>query len=206
MNRAIFHVHFLTAELLAGPLGDNSAMSAVAPDEEPAVSPLEGAVAGMRAAGERITARDTGAETRTIQRKVVDDLKALIEMARQQQGQPAQASSQPESPNAQSQPEEDAGQQTDQEPQESRQNGPASDGKNRENAADSEVRAANADVEEAQTILQRRLVDEVWGHLPARLRQKVQNVSSEKTLPRYEDLVRRYFEALAEDQPAGNGR
>ena len=45
---------------------------------------------------------------------------------------------------------------------------------------------------------QRQILKEIWGHLPPALREKMLNVYSEKYLPRYEDVVRDYFEALAE--------
>ncbi len=42
------------------------------------------------------------------------------------------------------------------------------------------------------------MLNEVWGHLPPSVRDKLLNLGSDKYLPKYEDLARRYFEALAE--------
>jgi hypothetical protein len=47
-----------------------------------------------------------------------------------------------------------------------------------------------------------RLAKDVWGHLPPQLREQLLNVYTEKYLPKYEDLVRAYYEALAEQQRA----
>ena len=57
----------------------------------------------------------------------------------------------------------------------------------------------------AETVLtpvQRRrdLATAVWGHLPDRVREQLQQSYRERYLPGYEDLVEQYYEALAEEQ------
>jgi len=47
--------------------------------------------------------------------------------------------------------------------------------------------------------LRDRLAKDIWGHLPPQLREELLNVYSEKYLPKYEDLVRKYYEALADE-------
>jgi hypothetical protein len=42
-----------------------------------------------------------------------------------------------------------------------------------------------------------RLMKEVWGKLPPRIRQKLLNASDEKYLPEYEDRIREYFRRLS---------
>ncbi|MDC0307499.1 hypothetical protein OAL44_00025 [Planctomycetaceae bacterium] len=42
-----------------------------------------------------------------------------------------------------------------------------------------------------------RLMKEVWGKLPPRIRQKLLNASDEKYLPAYEDRIREYFRRLS---------
>ena len=49
----------------------------------------------------------------------------------------------------------------------------------------------------------RALIDEVWGHLPPAMRERLLNVGSDKLLPKYEDQIRRYYEALAEPDKPG---
>lgn len=48
----------------------------------------------------------------------------------------------------------------------------------------------------------RNLATSVWGHLPDRLREQMQQSYRERYLPGYEDLVERYYEILAEQQEA----
>jgi hypothetical protein len=55
--------------------------------------------------------------------------------------------------------------------------------------------------ERAAALARRRaLIDEVWGHLPPAMRERLLNVGSDKLLPKYEDQIRRYYEALAEPE------
>jgi hypothetical protein len=44
------------------------------------------------------------------------------------------------------------------------------------------------------------LLKAVWGHLPERVRQEVQNASVEQFLPKYEKLIEDYYKRLAEDR------
>ena len=191
-----------TAALLAlvpGPNAHPAAVQPAAPDSDP----LRRAAEGMRAAGERISAHDTSTQTREIQQRVVDDLSKLIDIARRQQNQPPPQ--RPQQAEQQEQQAEDAQEERqEQQPQESAQPDPGASAEDRPDPEDSEERTGDPRDAQVPTLMQRRLVDEVWGHLPARLRQKLQNIYSEKTLPQYEDLVRRYFEALAEEN-SGSG-
>lgn len=58
--------------------------------------------------------------------------------------------------------------------------------------------------ERAAALARRRaLIDEVWGHLPPAMRERLLNVGSDKLLPKYEDQIRRYYEALAEPDKLG---
>ncbi|MFQ5733613.1 MAG: hypothetical protein ACE5KM_16880 [Planctomycetaceae bacterium] len=44
----------------------------------------------------------------------------------------------------------------------------------------------------------RRLIQEVWGHLPESVKRKLQNMGGETYIPKYKPLISRYFESLAE--------
>ena len=46
----------------------------------------------------------------------------------------------------------------------------------------------------------RRLMRDVWGQLPPRLRQKLMNASDEEYLPEYQDNIREYFRKLSEQK------
>lgn len=45
-----------------------------------------------------------------------------------------------------------------------------------------------------------RLMKEVWGKLPERIRQKLLNASDEQYLPAYEERIREYFRKLSEQE------
>jgi hypothetical protein len=58
----------------------------------------------------------------------------------------------------------------------------------------------------AEDPLTAKLTKDVWGHLPPHLREQLLNVYSEKYLPKYEELVRQYYEALAQQSRDGSSR
>lgn len=48
------------------------------------------------------------------------------------------------------------------------------------------------------------LYKDVWGHLPDRLRQEMDLYYREQFMPRYSELLRRYYAALAEQRKKGS--
>ena len=42
------------------------------------------------------------------------------------------------------------------------------------------------------------LVRAVWGHLPAKLKEEMEQAAKESELPKYRVLIERYFRAIAE--------
>ena len=44
------------------------------------------------------------------------------------------------------------------------------------------------------------LVKQVWGHLPDKVRDQMQNASVESFLPKYEKLIEEYYKRLAEEK------
>ena len=150
----------------------------------------------MRVVHKRIEDRDTGRETRKIQDQIVKDLQKLIDLAKRQRP-PRQRQNQPKPMPRQ--------------PSKDKQNGPPSEDKqsadtptskqnNQDAANESTERTDEAQQKEAELAQRRALVQEVWGHLPPTLRKKMLNIFSEESLPKYKDLVRRYFESLGESQ------
>lgn len=74
-------------------------------------------------------------------------------------------------------------------------------------AAESSEKPRGPDEIEAHPATARDLATSVWGHLPARQRDRMQSRFSERFLPQYAELVRRYYEALAtEDVDAESSR
>jgi hypothetical protein len=70
--------------------------------------------------------------------------------------------------------------------------------RNDDKSADSQELSDAARAKAADESRRAQLIKDVWGHLPPHVRDAMQNAFGEKYLPRYEDLVKKYYEALAE--------
>ena len=174
--------------LLAAPLLADDAEPAATPPAEnaPANGALE-TIARMRSAHERIERSETGEETQALQRQVLADLDALIAAA-------GSSSLSPDQPTEESAPPEERPA-----PAEGHAQGAeAGSGETlSKRPEDSDEKAQPADSAQAARARREKLVGEIWGHLPERIRRELLNVSADNPLPGYEDLVRDYFEALA---------
>ncbi|MCC7424073.1 MAG: hypothetical protein IT428_27730 [Planctomycetaceae bacterium] len=169
--------------------------------------PLESAIEGMRKARQRMADKETGSETRDIQEQVIKDLEKLI----QQSKNPPKGSAPPPPQSSQNQnPRNNRNQDRQKSPQpntpedQKQETGESGDAQNQqktesEKARESSEEARAAREREAELSRRRDLVKDVWGHLPPALRQKLLHGSSDKSLPRYDELIRRYFESLAEE-------
>lgn len=166
---------------------------ATQPQQAQLSNPLEQAISGMRDAQQRIEKQDAGDETRRIQQKVVNDLDVLIKMAEQNARRQSKSQQSKSQSDQQQQDQDRSKEQSEKEPGQS--NADRQDRK--DNAAESEDRSLQGGKSEANPTEQGAAA-EVWGHLPERLRQRLRNIDAGKTLPKYSELVRRYFESLAE--------
>jgi hypothetical protein len=144
---------------------------------------------GMQGAGARIKQGDTGTGTRTIQEKVVDDLQKLIDEAKSKSRQSQQRSSSNR---------KDSGSQKRSDSQQMPGSDGAAGAKPSSGQPGRKSGAGKPSVSEKKPLglPQRPLLREVWGHLPPALRERVPSDFHEAILPAYDDLVRRYFEAL----------
>lgn len=199
-------------DLLLGPKKEEKKKSA----EPTGIDPLDSAIEGMRSAQKRMLEKDAGEKTREIQRQVLEDLEKLIQQAKQPPPSPPSGSPPPsgnnddpdQSPQDSSQPKTN--------PQPMPENAPStgesskSRTENEEKSKESSDESREAKEREAQLARRRDFVKDVWGHLPPAVRQKLLNVADERALPRYDELVRRYFESIAEqgrnDSPPANRR
>lgn len=187
-------------------------------DDVADIDQLDRAIQAMRDAQQRMEADEAGGKTLELQRQAIRDLTALIEKIKNPPPQDQQNSDQQNQDQNQDKSKskskqskgrkirrlvksqkgsampENAG-----EPK-TAQNQAEQPGSNSDNAKDSSENVDPKKAAEAEAARQRQLVKDVWGHLPPALREELLNVYSEKYLPRYEDLVRRYYEALAEKQ------
>ena len=185
----------LEQDLFKRLLGDEPQESAT--DE----NPLENAIKGMLDAEKRIGNRNIGEKTQNIQKKVVDDLQKLIDLAnqrQQQQSQRRQQNSQRQRNRQQNGTRQQGPPQQQKQPSPSQQN--VSGQQNRKQPGDSGAGARGGDPNSLELLRQRRILEEVWGHLPPALRERMQNVIGEKYLPKYDEMIRRYFKSLAKDE------
>jgi len=152
-------------------------------------------------ARERLAAGTLDEETASIQRQILDDFDALLD---QTGSPPPSASPPPPQGGAESRGDgaegtpQSAGQTGGQSAEDSRseRNGESSDDPN---AASRESAERTVAGEETAAERERRLglATAAWGHLPPKVREQMRSAFSETYLPEYDELVRRYYEALA---------
>ena len=169
-----------------------------------APNPVEPIVKRMKAAQTRLKEGDTGPDTRGIQEQVVHDLEKLIDAASRQSESsrsshksPSGGKSPQESENGSPQPSQAA-------PRSGADGASATTG----GAAPGKhggTRTPRAVQTKVTITGHGTLLREVWGHLPPAMRERVRVDFSETVLPAYDELVRRYFEALLEEPPQRKG-
>lgn len=168
------------------------------------VSTMAGSVAriaeGFADARGLLDARETGEKTRAAQRQVIEHLDRLIAAAEAARSEASQGEN-GATPTGETSPPSDASGSSGEEEADGstsargRPDGPGSR-RGEDNAERSSGRVsdgASGVVREFRSDLAR----DVWGHLPARLRERILNAEADESLPQYDGLVRRYFESLA---------
>ena len=155
------------------------------PDEPPKPAQLvRDVVTRMKSTADRLMNGKTGKPTQDDQQRISDDLKKLIAAA-------AAAGN--------------AGQSTASNPDNGSRNGgnntkkPGNGNKTKKKSDGSDPGVRNP-AETRKVILaeRKRLIEEVWGHLPESVKQRLQNMPGESYLPKYKPLIKRYFESLAQ--------
>lgn len=175
---------------------------------------LERVIDGMRDAQRRLTGGASGG-ARAVQDQVAKDLAALIDELQDQsqnssENSPQGQAGQKKSPRGgrgaarqrmaaaqqqmQRQSAAAAQAEAEAELQKRRQ-----EGKSKDTSELTDRQAA----EQAEQERRRQAVQDFWGHLPPNVREQLLNINTEKFLPKYEDLVRRYYESLAEKSKKG---
>lgn len=159
------------------------------PGEDIGVAPADGSLAGigrqMEQVKSRIDSGDTADETQFMQKQIVSDLDALLDILNKkcQGGQCKNPSSKPSAkpgskPKAGSNPG-------------GKSNNP--DAQKSEEGIRKGEEATESDADPNTVVRQ------AWGHLPERLREQVQAAAFERFLPEYESLIEAYYERLAEE-------
>jgi len=169
---------------------------------EDASKPLNRVVGNMQAIQDFVNKRELGPETQKLQAQVIDDLDKLINQLNKQSSS-NNNSDQP--PSQQKQPGKPPSKSTEAPPKQKKQSQQSQPGltegkrKKDSSAADSTGKTERGELTSGELARRQTLLKEVWGHLPPNVRQKILNdIYNEKYLPKYSELVRKYFEALAE--------
>jgi len=197
------------------PSDDKNEVTAEPQSRMPFADELDETVASMREVSRRLDKLNLSDDTEQLQTGIVSNIDALIEKLRKLP--PPSSSSSDSSDKDQSDSESTSqGQKKEpkQSPQQSPQNQQGSDSSSGSapqpktgKAGESTEQNLRQARERAAALARRRaLIDEVWGHLPPAMRERLLNVGSEKLLPKYEGLIRRYYEALAEPDRADSRR
>jgi|SRR5579863_2963293 len=173
---------------------------------------LERAIEGMRTAQKRISSADTSGETQKIQDQVVNDLQDILAMLKKQQSRRRGQSQNQKRDQDQQQSERQKMQKDQTDPQNSgskknqeKSGDPRDSRRNEGKSADSQELTDAARVVEEKA-RRAQMVKDVWGHLPPHVREAMLNSVSEKYLPKYEELVKKYYETLAEQNRKKSGK
>lgn len=182
----------------------------------PFADELDETVASMREVSRRLDKLNLSGDTEQLQTEIVSNIDALIEKLKKLPPPSSSSSSQNSDEDQSNADSTSQGQKKEpkQSPQQSPQNQQGADSsaggatKPKPGKAGESTEQNLRQARERATALARRraLIDEVWGHLPPAMRERLLNVSTEKLLPKYEGLIRRYYEALAEPDRAGSRR
>lgn len=141
-------------------------------------------VASLAEASERLREGGIGDETISLQQSAASDLEALLAKLKAAAKPSPQES---ESPSPSTTPGSS-----------STQGGQSSESNSNLDAAASSEKTHQGAVDPAAELQRRRdLAQSVWGHLPPRVQDELKRSFSERFVPRYEEAIRRYYEALA---------
>ncbi|TXT16539.1 MAG: Uncharacterized protein FD138_4738 [Planctomycetota bacterium] len=169
---------------------------AVEPTDDPAPpsdesAPRQAALAAMQQSFDQLRAAETGKPTQAAQQTAIELLDALMKQWQQRAAkQQSVARSGQKGPMSDKTPNPDSST-TD-------GTGGKPTGRDSAQARNSSDRERTGTDTEGHLRRQRQLREAVWGHLPPALREKMLNLPHDKTLPKYSEHIRRYYEALAE--------
>lgn len=151
-----------------------------------------------RQAQTRLAASDLQEETQALQDRILTDIDILLEMTSSPSESPRPSAGQANLPMADEQPgaeqsQQSEGQRADTQPSQKSSQSLDPNAASKESAE----RSAQADGTTSEQERRLGLATAVWGHLPPKVREQMQSAFSETYLPEYDELVRRYYEALA---------
>jgi hypothetical protein len=154
--------------------------------------PRQATLSTMQQSWEGLEARDTGKPTQMAQRSAVESLDTLLKLWKQRAAQQQSLARRGQkAPMSENKPDDNSSTTTD-------GSGGKPTGRDSVQARNSSDRERTGVDVEGELRRQRLLRESVWGHLPPALREKMLNLPHDKTLPKYSEHIRRYYEALAE--------
>lgn len=189
------------------------------PAEKEKENKLDKAAKGMRSAGDKLTDNKTGDDTRKVQQQVIKDLDDLIkQMENPPQGQggggggggggasgsmttkAGAAGKSGQMPLKKS----GAGSANTQQAKAQEQNLQGQKaGQNEKKGTDSSAERTEAEKKAAEDAARKKKLEmDVWGHLPPHLREQLLNTYGERMLPKYQQLVKQFYEALSDQNAA----
>ena len=178
------------------------------------VDKMDRAVKGMRSAGEKLDEGQTADETQKIQKQVIKDLEDIINQLENpppNQGEGGAGGGGGGGASGRSgrggggsslrrmRPQGSSGKgkssgQAQQKPADAQEQ---SGGTSSENGVDSS-KMSQADRKAAEEAARKQKLEmDVWGHLPQHVREELLNTYGERMLPKYEHLVKQFYEALS---------
>lgn len=143
--------------------------------------------AEMHEVEQAIRRQDLSKETQETQREIVQKLSLLIEQLEKQRPSSSRSSAKSSAPAAEPEASVSAKERATDQPTDSKEQG-------------------TADRQATSEALQVGMSKEVWGQLPAKIRQQMQSLKSEQFLPKYERMIHEYYKRLSEMDRPGTGR
>ena len=175
---------------------------------------------GMRSASKKLEGKETGDETTQLQEQVIRDLDDLIKQLQNpppggggaggssgggssKSGKSGGGGQQQRAGGRGASGRGANGQPQGGTPQQQAQGGGSEQGgKDRKDAEGSDERTDSERKAAAEAARKKKLEIDVWGHLPSHLRDQLLNTYGERMLPKYEHLVKQFYEALSEQNEA----
>ncbi len=151
-------------------------------------NPLANIARGMMAVRQRMLQTDAGPATRALQKQIIDDLDRLIQQVRKSTGQSSSSASQQEQISQRGPGESPPG-------KSGKEGGQKTGNKSTTKtspSAPTDSRARKPDMQEMQ-----EMIKDLWGELPAQVRQQMLQTPIEEFVPKYENLIEDYYRKLS---------
>lgn len=145
-------------------------------DSDPIRNRLESIRQKMATVQELLIQKKTSSRNRELQTKIIEELK-LFSTDKQKQSKKPKNGNQKENP--------------------AKKGDTAATGSNSTKQADPD-KATESQADDPQI---RDRIDQIWGHLPERLRDSELSIRADRFLPKYRDLLKEYFKSLAKEPP-----